>query len=66
MLSRATVTATLTCVGGSFTPYCDSGTVEIDLNSIPASGLHLLQVRNPSGLETPELPICVGAISSCD
>jgi YVTN family beta-propeller protein len=63
------VSASLSCVGGSFTgspPLCDSQTVEIDLTSIPSpNGLHLLQVQNPLGPLSPELPICVGAPGNC-
>jgi hypothetical protein len=37
----------------------------VDLDSIPPSGTHLLQLQNPSGLLSNELPICVGPVSSC-
>ena len=60
------VSATITCTGGSFTPYCDSGQVEIDLAAIPSpNGLHLLQVQNPQAGLSVELPICVGSIGQC-
>jgi len=56
----------LSCVGGSFTPVCDSQTVEITLNSNPSpDGLHLLQWQNPKGALSNELPICVGTLASC-
>ena len=61
------VSGTLACVsGGSFTPFCDSESVEIGLTVVPATGLHLLQVQNPLGPLSPELPICVGDILDCD
>ena len=50
----------------TFTPYCDSGEVEIDLASMPTpNGLHLLQVQNPSGPLSVEFPICVGTVVGC-
>jgi YVTN family beta-propeller protein len=61
------VPGTLSCVaGGSFTPFCDSETVQIGLSSVPATGLHLLQVQNPLGPLSPELPICAGVKTDCD
>ncbi|MCG8588629.1 MAG: beta-propeller fold lactonase family protein [Proteobacteria bacterium] len=66
LLDGQPVSATLTCTGGSFTPYCDSQTVEITLAALPANGLRLLQVQNPGGPQSDELPICVGAVAGCD
>jgi hypothetical protein len=51
--------------GGSFDPYCSSQLITITLNSIPGSGLHLLQVQNPGGPMSVEFPICSAPISSC-
>jgi DNA-binding beta-propeller fold protein YncE len=52
--------ATLTCGAGSANGFCNSGSVSIDLAARPTpDGLHLLQVLNPSGLLSNELPICV-------
>ncbi len=49
---------TVTCIGGSFSPTCDSDRVQITLTSPPtASGVHLLQLQNPQGLLSNELPI---------
>jgi hypothetical protein len=60
------VAGSLSCVGGSFTPTCDSGTVEVTLNSNPSpNGLHLLQWQNPKGAISNELPICVGTLAAC-
>jgi hypothetical protein len=60
------VIGTLLCLAGSFTPYCDSELVEINLGSIPSpNGLHLLQVQNPQGILSNELPICVGVYANC-
>ncbi len=51
--------------GGKFEPYCSSQLITIALDSIPGSGLHLLQVQNPGGPMSVELPICAEPISSC-
>jgi len=61
------IEATLSCVGGSFTPFCDSQALEIDLAAVPSGdGLHLLQVQNPGAGLSAELPVCVGAsIAPC-
>jgi YVTN family beta-propeller protein len=52
------VAGTLTCVGGTFSPYCDSGFVQFALAGIPPEGLHLLQVQNPDGPLSNEFPLC--------
>ncbi len=61
------VAGSVTCIsGGSFSPFCSSNTVQITLTSDPTpDGLHLLQIQNEKGPMSPELPICVGAVSSC-
>jgi hypothetical protein len=57
---------TLSCVGGSFAPFCSSGVVSVDVTATQAPGLHLLQVQNGAGPISPELPFCVGAsIAQC-
>ncbi len=59
-------TGTITCTGGSFTPYCDSQVVEITLDATPTGdGLHLVQVQNPRGPLSNELPVCVGTAGDC-
>ncbi len=51
---------TVSCIGGSFAPVCDTDRVQITLVSPPtSSGIHLLQLQNPEGLMTNELPILV-------
>jgi YVTN family beta-propeller protein len=53
----------ISCVGGSFTPFCDSEEVQIDLDLVAeplTDGVHLLQLQNPAGPLGNELPICVG------
>jgi hypothetical protein len=66
LVDGAPVEATLTCVGGSFTTFCSSGVIRIDLAAIPSpNGTHLLQVQNPSGLQSNELPVCVGPVAGC-
>ncbi len=56
---------TLSCSAGSTNGFCNGGNVSIDLAASPGSGLHLLQVQNPSGLFSNELPFCVGTASDC-
>jgi len=52
------VSGSYTCVGGSFTPYCDSQEIELTLAALPPGGLHLLQLQNPGGPLSVEFPIC--------
>ena len=50
----------VSCLGGSFSPTCDSSRIQVDLTSPPtSSGVHLLQVQNPEGLISNELPFIV-------
>jgi YVTN family beta-propeller protein len=46
------------CFNGSFNPFCSTGVVEITLSDGLAQGLHLVQVQNPKGLLSNELPVC--------
>ena len=39
--------------------------VLITLAEMPAPGLRLLQVQNPHGPLSNELPVCVGAVAFC-
>ena len=57
--------ASLACGAGSAGGFCNDGSVTIDLASSPGAGLHLLQVQNPAGLLSNELPVCFGASSGC-
>ena len=62
-------TATLACSRASPAAFCNDGGVSIDLPTRPANGAHTLQVQNPSGLLSNELPLCVantaGGVSGC-
>lgn len=65
-LDGAPAAGTISCTGGTFTPYCSSQQITIDLADAElTSGLHLLQVQNPKSLLSVELPICSGAINDC-
>jgi hypothetical protein len=57
--------ATLSCGAGSSSGFCNDGSVSVNLAVSPGAGLHLLQVQNPSGLLSNELPVCFGASSGC-
>jgi YVTN family beta-propeller protein len=57
--------ATLTCSAGVTGSFCNNGNVAVDLASTPAAGLHLLQVLNPSGPLSNEMPLCVGTQTQC-
>jgi YVTN family beta-propeller protein len=55
------------CVDGAFEPeFCSSQRVSIRLDAPPAApGLHLLQIQNPQGPLSNELPLCVGGSAAC-
>ena len=55
------------CLEGSFAPtYCASERIEIRLAAPPTEpGLHLLQLQNPAGPQSNELPICVEPLEAC-
>ena len=67
-IDGAPITGTLSCLAGTNGAFCVNGNVSIDLNpSLSLSlGLHLLQVQNPAGPLSEELPICVGAKANCN
>ncbi|MBW2316622.1 MAG: hypothetical protein JRH10_20860 [Deltaproteobacteria bacterium] len=66
LLDGLPVSGTIACAGGgSFTPYCDSGLVDVSLTALPANGLHLLQAQHPNGLTSVEFPVCAGTVISC-
>ena len=51
----------IACLAGSFTPYCDSGFIQVTLTTPPAvTGIHTLQVQNPDGPLSNEMPLCTG------
>jgi YVTN family beta-propeller protein len=62
----APVTGTLSCGAGSTGSFCNDGNVSIDLAAKPAAGLHLVQVLNPQGPVSNELPLCVGTSTNCN
>jgi len=67
LLDGEVVAGTILCTGGSFTPYCDSGLIEIALDTVPAANrLYLLQVQNPGGPLSVEFPICRDDLSVND
>jgi YVTN family beta-propeller protein len=57
--------ATLGCSAGVSGAFCNEGAVSIDLLVKPASGTHVLQVQNPSGRLSNEMPFCVGSAGGC-
>ncbi|MCX5737648.1 MAG: hypothetical protein NTZ61_03985, partial [Proteobacteria bacterium] len=61
----APATGTLTCSAGITGSFCNNGNVSIDLAVKPAIGLHLVQVLNPTGPLSNELPLCVGSQLQC-
>jgi len=66
VIDGAPVAGTISCVGGTFTPYCSSQLVSVDLaNANIGSGLHMLQVQNPKSALSVELPVCGGTLASC-
>jgi YVTN family beta-propeller protein len=66
LVDGAVVGGSVDCVGGAFTPFCDSEVVQVTLAAIPSpNDLYLLQLQNPDGPLSNELPICVGAVADC-
>ena len=65
-LDGAPVSGTITCSGSVTNSFCLGATVDVDLDAKPSNGLHLLQVQNPRGPMSNELPICVGSANGCD
>src|SRR5262245_33411632 len=57
--------ATLSWSAGVTNGFCNNGNVSITLAARPSpEGLHLLQVQNPQGLLSDELPICVATVAN--
>ena len=52
-------TGTVSCTGTGV------GQCSIDLAVKPAAGLHVVQVQNPAGPLSNELPVCVGNATGC-
>jgi YVTN family beta-propeller protein len=61
----APAAGTVTCSTGISGSFCTNGNVSIDLAVKPAQGLHLVQLLNPSGPLSNELPLCVGTQVQC-
>jgi hypothetical protein len=54
------------CVFGVYEPGCSTGVVSIALDAPPqARGIHTLQLQNPSGPLSNELPFCVRNRADC-
>jgi len=54
--------ATITCTSGLYDPFCAGEDVTLTLASPPATtGMHTVQVQNPQGPTSNELPVCVGS-----
>ncbi len=60
------VSATVSCTVDPDTGFCATGNLSIDINQAVALGLRLLQVQNPAGPLSNEMPICVGNASNCN
>jgi YVTN family beta-propeller protein len=65
-VNGAPASGTIGCGAGVAGSFCVNGPVSIDLDATPAAGLHLVQVQNPAGPISNELPICVGAAANCN
>jgi YVTN family beta-propeller protein len=65
LVNGAVASASVTCGAGATNGFCNPGTVSIDLAASPGAGLHLLQLQNPAGLFSNELPICAGTANGC-
>jgi YVTN family beta-propeller protein len=66
LLDGQPVPAGLACLDGDYASgFCSSQLVEVSLAELPSAGLHLLQVQNPQGPLSNELPICVGSVAAC-
>ena len=60
------VAGSITCdPPGGFSPYCESENIDVTLTVVPPDGFHLLQVQNPDGPLSVEMPFCVGSVASC-
>ncbi len=57
--------ATIACGAGVNGDFCVDGDIDIDLTVRPFAGTHLIQVQNPAGPLSNELPLCVGNANGC-
>jgi len=54
------------CLDGTAGTFCENERIELELDAPPTEpGLHLVQVQNPDGPLSNELPVCVPPIESC-
>lgn len=61
LLDGQPTAGTITCLAGSFTPYCTPGFIQVTLATPPTTaGIHTLQVQNPNGPLSNEMPLCGG------
>jgi len=68
-IDGAPATGTVTCSAGTTGTtvlFCVNGNVSIDINQSESLGLHILQVQNPAGPLSNELPFCVGTRTNCN
>jgi YVTN family beta-propeller protein len=66
LIDGAPARGTLVCAAGTTGSFCIDGGVSIDIDQSLAAGLHLLQVQNPAGPLSEELPFCVGTRANCN
>lgn len=65
-VNGAPAAGTIGCGAGVTGSFCNNGNVSIDLVATPPTGLNLVQVQNPAGPLSNELPICVGTATNCN
>jgi YVTN family beta-propeller protein len=65
-VNGAPATGSIACGAGAVGFFCNDGDVSVDLAATPATGLNLVQVQNPAGPLSNELPVCVGDETNCN
>jgi hypothetical protein len=66
LVDGAPVGGAIGCDAGANGAFCANGSVSVDLDATPSAGLHLVQVQNPAGPLSNELPVCVGTAANCN
>ena len=66
LVDGAPATGTLTFAAGATGLFRVNRNVTVDINQSESPGLHLLQLQNPAGPLSNELPFCVGARANCN
>jgi YVTN family beta-propeller protein len=66
LVNGSPVAGTIGCGAGITGAFCNNGNVSVDLTVKPPTGLNLVQVQNPAGPLSNELPICVGVAADCN